>query len=157
MPFIFYSLPNISIPSLLFMDSLVFGHLTFFKLFLQFETSPLFGLCRFFLTKIFACLYTHTTCIYYMTVEAKIVCMSVLSCSLKMSLFVSVRLYEDSCSVSIRSSTTFPAVSFEVRLSITHLFTHTHTLSFFCFVVHLSQTLGLCATVEQALFLTFTV
>ena len=71
-----------------------------------------------------------------------------------MSLFVVVHACEDSCCVSIKSSTTFPAMSFEVRLSIAHMYTDTHmhtafSASFVTFV----KLVFLCLTTERALFL----
>lgn len=67
-----------------------------------------------------------------------------------MSLFVVVRACEDSCCVSIKSSTAFPAMSFEVRLSIAHM--HMHTAFSASFVIFF-KLLFLGLTTELALFL----
>lgn len=69
------------------------------------------------------CTCTHSTRIYSSACvlkDGQSVCACVRACSLKMHLFVCVCVCEDSCSVSIKSSTTIPAMSFEVRHSVAH-------------------------------------
>lgn len=83
---------------------------------------PVFQLHRFFPS--FLCSHYMQMLLYvlYVCVHNIELYFHVFARSLKMNLFVCVCVCEDSCRVSIKSSTTFPAVSFVVRLFIKHHF-----------------------------------